>query len=90
LSAEVGASIAAYLRHGRQPSTCRRVFLRIKAPIRGFLGPVAVASIVRHAIERAGISSPTKGAHQFRHALATQMLVVVHPDRNRRGLRHRS
>jgi site-specific recombinase XerD len=50
------------------------VFLRGKAPIRGFLSPCAVGSIVRHALQRVGIQAPTTGAHQFRHALATQML----------------
>lgn len=30
--------------------------------------------MVRHALERAGIDSPRKGAHQFRHALACHML----------------
>jgi site-specific recombinase XerD len=30
--------------------------------------------MVRHTLERAGIDSPRKGAHQFRHALACQML----------------
>ncbi len=29
---------------------------------------------IRHALQRAGIQAPTTGAHQFRHALATQML----------------
>lgn len=74
LPADVGEAIAAYLRHGRPQTTCRQVFLRARAPIRGFLGPSAVASVVRQAIVRAGVSAPTKGAHQFRHALATQML----------------
>jgi site-specific recombinase XerD len=74
LPADVGAAIAAYLRHGRQPSNSRRVFLRSKAPIRGFLSQCAIGSIVRHALQRAGIQAPTTGAHQFRHALATQML----------------
>jgi integrase/recombinase XerD len=74
LSPEVGRAIAAYLRHGRSASPSRRVFLPVKAPIRRFLGPVAIPTIVRRALERAGIKSPTKGAHQFRHALATQML----------------
>jgi integrase/recombinase XerD len=50
------------------------VFLRSKAPIQGFLGQCAIGSIVRHALRRAGISAPTTGAHQFRHALATRML----------------
>jgi site-specific recombinase XerD len=74
LPRDVGAAIAAYLRHGRPPSPCRRVFLRARAPIRGFRGPSAVGSVVRDAVVRAGISAPTKGAHQFRHGLATQML----------------
>jgi integrase/recombinase XerD len=74
LPADVGAAIAAYLRHGRPRSTSRRVFLRSKAPIRGFLGQCGVGSIVQHALQRAGIQAPTRGAHQFRHALATQML----------------
>ena len=74
LSAEVGEAIATYLRHGRPRSTSRRIFLRIKAPIRGFLGQTAIGSIVRHTLARTGIKAPTKGAHQFRHALAMQML----------------
>jgi integrase/recombinase XerD len=74
LPTEVGKAIVAYLRHGRPPSTSRRVFLRAKAPIRGFLGASGVGSIVRHSLKRAGIDAPTAGAHQFRHALATQML----------------
>jgi site-specific recombinase XerD len=74
LPADVGEAIAAYLRHGRPQTTCRQVFLRARAPIRGFLGPSAIASVVRQALGRAGVSAPTKGAHQFRHALATQLL----------------
>lgn len=74
LPAEVGAAIAAYLRDGRPRSTSRRVFLRSKAPIRGFLSSCGIGSIIRHALHRTGMQTPTKGAHQFRHALATQML----------------
>ena len=74
LPTEVGKAIVAYLRHGRPLSTSRRVFLRAKAPIRGFRGACAVGSIVRHSLQRAGINAPTTGAHQFRHGLATEML----------------
>lgn len=74
LPAEVGAAIAAYLRYGRPPSSSRRVFLRAKAPIRGLLGAQAISSLVRHNLIRADIQAPTHGAHQFRHALATEML----------------
>ncbi|MBM4094806.1 MAG: integrase [Planctomycetes bacterium] len=74
LPAEVGAAIAAYLQHGRPRSTSRRVFLRVKAPIRGFLDQRAIGSLVRNTLARTGIKAPTMGAHQFRHALATEML----------------
>jgi integrase/recombinase XerD len=74
LPTDVGAAIAAYLRHGRPRSTSRRVFLRSKAPIRGFLTQCGIGSIIRHALQRADIQAPTKGAHQFRHGLATEML----------------
>jgi site-specific recombinase XerD len=74
LPAEVGKAIAAYLRHGRPDSASRRVFLRAKAPIRGFRSVGGVGSIVRHSLQRAGVNAPTYGAHQFRHGLATQML----------------
>jgi len=74
LPADVGKAIAAYLRHGRPVSTSRRVFLRAKAPIRGFLGVGAIDSIILHSLERAGIDAPTQGAHQFRHGLACEML----------------
>jgi site-specific recombinase XerD len=74
LTAEVGKAIAAYLRRGRPDSASRRVFLRAKAPIRGFRGASGVGSIVRHSLKRAGVNAPTHGAHQFRHGLATEML----------------
>ncbi len=74
LPAEVGEAISAYLQRGRPQSTSRRVFLRAKAPIRGFRGASGVGSIVRHRLQRAGLDAPTHGAHQFRHGLATQML----------------
>jgi len=74
LPAEVGEAIVAYLRVGRPVSTSRILFLRAKAPIRGFQSSIAVLSVVRHALARAGIDTPRKGAHQFRHALACEML----------------
>jgi integrase/recombinase XerD len=74
LPTEVGKAIAAYLRRGRPDSTSRRVFLRAKAPIRGFRGPCGISCIVRHSLKRAGIHAPTMGAHQFRHGFASEML----------------
>lgn len=71
---DVGNALVEYLRHDRVSCTSRRVFLCSKAPRRGFAGPVAVCTIVRRAIERAGIRTPTKGAHLLRHSLATELL----------------
>jgi integrase/recombinase XerD len=74
LSPEVGKAIAAYLRDGRPFSTSRRVFLRAKAPVRGFRSASGIGSIVRHSLKRANVKAPTCGTHQFRHGLVTEML----------------
>ena len=74
LPADVGEAVADYLRKSRPRNANRRVFLRDKAPIRGFKGPSGLGSIIRRSLRRAGIDSPTKGTHQFRHSLASEML----------------
>jgi len=74
LPTDVGSAIVTYLRYGRPQSSSRCLFLRAKAPNRGLLGPQAISSLVRHNLARAGIQAPTQGAHQFRHALASDML----------------
>jgi integrase len=71
---EVGEAFAAYLRWDRPLVSTRRVFLRTQAPLRGFAGPSTVSTIVRRALERAGLNPPLKGAHLLRHSLATEML----------------
>ena len=52
----------------------RRLFVTARAPIRGFTSSDAIGTIVRRALERAGLHPPRKGAHLLRHSLATQML----------------
>ena len=74
LFADVGEALAVYLRRDRLPSLTRRVFVRRRAPHRGFAGPSTVGTIVRRALERAGLDPPGKGAHLLRHSLATGML----------------
>jgi integrase len=74
LPSDVGEAIAIYLRSGRPCSGCRRVFLRHRAPIHGFTQSTTVSAIVRRALIRAGIDSVRKGAHLFRHTLATDLL----------------
>ena len=74
LPADVGSAIATYLRRGRPRSNSRCVFLRTTAPIRGLRDASSIATMVQQNLARAGIQAPTHGAHQFRHALATEML----------------
>lgn len=71
---EVGEALVAYLRHSRPPSATRRVFVRMRAPRRGFADGQAVGTIVRRALARAGLCPAHKGAHLLRHSLATQLL----------------
>jgi site-specific recombinase XerD len=73
LPARVGEAIVAYLRDGRPSSSDRRVFLRAKPPYRG-VRPAAITAVVARALRQTGVEAPSSGAHQFRHALATQML----------------
>lgn len=74
LPQDVGQAIASYLRRDRPRVATRRVFLRVKAPIVGFMRPSAVGLVVKYALARAGVQSHSKGAHQIRHTLATEML----------------
>jgi site-specific recombinase XerD len=74
LPADVGQAIAVYLRHHRPPCTTRRLFVLSKAPHRGFAHSTSLSTIVRRAINRAGLDANFKGAHVLRHSLATGML----------------
>jgi len=74
LPREVGEAIALYLQKDRPSCRSRRVFLRRKAPLRGFAGPGTVTTIVRRAIDQAGLEPSEKGAHLLRRSLATGML----------------
>ncbi len=74
LPEEVGEAIADYLQNGRPVCHDRALFIRALAPIRKFGSPQTIATIVYAAVKRAGIETPTRGSHQFRHALASNML----------------
>lgn len=71
---DVGEAIAAHLRNGRSASSCRRVFLRTRAPWQGVATSSSISAIVDRALTRAQVKSATHGAHRFRHSLATNML----------------
>jgi len=74
LPTDVGEALALYLRHGRPSCSCRRVFIRDRAPRIGFANSIAVSTLVMRALEKAGVDSPRKGAHLFRHSLAREMI----------------
>ncbi len=71
---DVGAALAAYVRDGRPQCETRRLFVRARAPLHGFLGSGAVCTTVRRALRRAGLHPSRRGAHLLRHTAATQML----------------
>lgn len=74
LTTDVGAAIADYLQNARPSSHCRALFLRALAPVRGLGSSTSVGTIVYAAITRAGVKTRHRGTHQFRHALACEML----------------
>ena len=71
---DVGEALADYLCHARPACASRRVFVRIRAPHRGFATSAAISTLVRRVLARAGLDPAHKGAHLLRHTVATQML----------------
>jgi site-specific recombinase XerD len=72
---DVGAAVVAYLRNGRPKSSSRRLFVRAVAPHVGFAHGTTITQIAKAALDRAGIRGCAhRGAHIFRHSLATQLL----------------
>lgn len=74
LPREVGAALVTYLRRDRPTCTTRRVFVCLKAPHRGLGHSATVSTLVHCALNRAGLTPPTTGAHLLRHSLATDLL----------------
>jgi site-specific recombinase XerD len=63
-----------YLEHLRPRIDDAHVFLRVHAPFGPLPSSGPISSLVRRAIERAGINAPSTGAHVLRHSAATAML----------------
>lgn len=74
LPPDVGQALASYLRRDRPRCRTRRVFICARAPLRGFAGASTLTTIVRRSLARADLRLTFKGAHLFRHSLATSML----------------
>lgn len=77
LPPDVGQALATYLRDARPRSTCRRVFLSVRAPYQPLGDSSVVSTVVARALRRAGIDDPpSRGAHLLRHSLATTLINV--------------
>lgn len=75
LTQEVGDAIVSYVQKGRPRSHTDTLFLRSRAPFRGFRAHPAVSVIVARALRRAEIKRPGRGAaHLLRHSVASSML----------------
>ena len=75
LVADVGDAIAEYVKDGRPATSCRHVFVlhqavRVGEPAR----PQVVSDVVRDAMEKARVESPTLGPNVLRHTLATRLV----------------
>jgi len=91
LPQDVGDALLRYLECRPTNSGTDHVFLRSNAPCRPFASGDGVSSVVKHALKRAKIDSPAKGAHLLRHTAATEMLRNGVPlDQAGLVLRHRS
>jgi site-specific recombinase XerD len=74
LPSDVGRAIAVYLRRDRPRCPSRRVFLRVIAPYESLSHAAVLSGMVERYLRLAGIGGVRKGAHVFRHTLATDML----------------
>jgi len=71
---DVGEALVAYLRYARPACAARNVFVTNVAPRYPFRSGGSVTRLVAGYLDRAGIDTPTRGAHVLRHSLATRML----------------
>jgi site-specific recombinase XerD len=72
LPVDVGEAVSSYLHDARPRVQCRRLFLRVRAPLDGELTASCVKEVVRQACRRAGLAPV--GAHRLRHTAATELL----------------
>ena len=74
LPQDVGDAVVRYLERRPTYIDTDHVFIRSNAPHRPFASGDGVSSVVKHALQRARIEAPAKGAHLLRHTAATEML----------------
>lgn len=69
-----GDAVLHYLVHYRPEIDDDHVFLRVHAPLGPLPSSGPISKLVGRAIQRAGIETPSHGAHLLRHSAATQWL----------------
>lgn len=74
LTTEVGNALVDYLKNARKKCRYQEVFLTLKAPFTPLKKSQALSQIIRSAMLKAGIKSPRKGSHCFRHGFVSRML----------------
>jgi len=91
LPQDVGDALLRYVECRPRVDPSDRVFLRGIAPCKPFVSGDGISSVVKRALQRAGIEAPVRGAHLLRHTAATEMLRHGVPlDQIGLVLRHRS
>ena len=91
LPQDVGDALLRYLECRPANINTDHVFVRTIAPCGPFASGDGISSVVKHALKRASIETPSKGAHLLRHTAATEMLRNGVPlDQAGLVLRHRS
>ena len=71
----VGEALLAYLRRGRPKTDVREIFIRMRAPYRGFESGSSLYTSTRRRLDAAGVQPDGKrGPHAFRHARAVSLL----------------
>ncbi len=77
LPQDVGDALLEYFDTGRQPAQSDQIFLRSVAPFKPFAGAHAghaITHVAKSALKRAGVRPPIRGAHVFRHYLASRTM----------------
>ena len=75
LPQDVGDALLEYVERVRPRVDEEKVFLRIPGPPRPFKRGRAITSVAQRALRRAGVGGPgPRGAHVFRHSVATGLL----------------
>lgn len=69
----VAEAIIEWLRYRDPRTPYREVFLSTKAP-HGPLGSMAISTVVKHYMHKAGVHQPGRGAHTLRHSWAIRAL----------------